>query len=248
MGIWNFKEWGINPDTQELTPKGRRYVTGATAVSGIAGLATGVIDAYSNSQVAKYQARIADMNAAAEEEAYRRDVQYMNEKAAREGWADYENMQDFADRQRLLSALSGSSGVGEERIMEDTYEKYRQEHETALRALNAQSFERWRGSQSAQLAYKTQSDVSKIMGKNWLLAGTLQGVSYATDNVKSSMAFFSDYYKWARENGKDVKVDTKPLSNEKSYTQKLPWLESNTKKKKTKQELMPWLPKNKSYI
>lgn len=248
MGNLRFANWGIDPETQQLTPKGRNAVTGITVGSGIAGLASGIMDAYSSSIAAKTQAQIASMNAAAEEEAYRRDIAYMNEKAAREGWAERENIEDFADRQRLLSSLSGSSGAGEERIIADTYEKSRQEHEVALRALNAQSFERWRGSQSAQLAYRSQAAVANIYGKNWLLKGTIQGVSNASDNVKSSMMFFNNYYKWARDNGKDIKVDEKPLSNEKTYTQKLPWLENSTKKTKSKKETMPWLPKNKSYI
>lgn len=232
--INNPLEGYINKDTQELTPSGKRFVGRSIAFSGLTGLATGIIDAYSNSLTAKSQAKIAEANAAAEELAYRRDMELLNEKAAREGWADYEDMKDFAERQKLLSSLSGSSGSGEERIVADTYEKYRKEHETALRGLNIQSFERWRGKEAARLQYGLEADMYRIEGSSPLLKGVLQGSIYGAENVKATTQFFSDYYKWARDN--NVKSDE-------NYTTSVP--KSN---KKSKTFIFPWTQKNKSYI
>lgn len=197
----------VNPDTQELTKSGKRFLTWDSSIGFATSLGSGIIDQYSQSIQAKSAARIAEINRAAEEAAYKREVEYMNEEAAKKGWAEYEDMEDFVERQRLLSSLSGSSGAGEERIISDTKEKYRQEHEAALRALNVQSYERWVGSQQRQLEYDLQSYSNRQSSRGWLLRGVSEGVQSGATVVKASTEFFSDYFKWARNNGKSIKSE-----------------------------------------
>lgn len=181
-------------DPQQGITTGQALTT--MGISAAIGTGFGILSGIENRQTLRIQRNILKMQADMERNAVVRELQYMNEKYAHEGWTRKAEMRAIMASQRVGMAASGfvSMSAGDARLLKDTHAKYEEAERAANDYLFKQAFEKTRGAEMKALQLKAQADQLAVQSKysvvSSALSGFAQGLNTGTQVVSMANTFY----------------------------------------------------------
>jgi hypothetical protein len=186
-----------------LTDKGinaRNTTTGMTsAINMIGGTWAGINLGKANKRVNNALAEVSDIQADIEIQKAKQEDLYSNEANALRGWGAARELRALKGAQSVSSAVSGTYGHGDQRIVADAENKAYMQQRDMLRALQLESFERIKGSKMRAAGLKGRARQYRLGAKRSVLIGGLSGAAKGLSDTSKYLSTMSTFWKKGSE-------------------------------------------------
>ena len=170
---------------------------GAMIVGAGIGAVFGFFTGMNNKSTYQHQANILKIQADMEREASVRELRYMNEKYAKEGWAKSQEMKKTLAAQNLAQGASGfaSKSSGDKRLEADTREKYAEAEREMNDYLFKQNFEKTLNTELKAEALRSQASQLAVHSKYAVINGVLAGFSSGLGTGAKAVSLANTFYR-----------------------------------------------------
>lgn len=186
---------GWTDDNGNLTNKGK-WGTGLTVggISLIGNTWAGINLGKGNKRVNNAMSAISDIQADMAIQKDKQEDLYSNEANALRGWGVARELRALKGAQAVSSAVSGSSGPGDERIVSDAENKAYMQQRDMLRALQLESFERTKSAKMQAIGLWGRAKQYRLAAKKavtiGMIGGAAKGIDYAMRNISTMSTFW----------------------------------------------------------
>lgn len=182
-------------DPQQGITTGQALTT--MGISAAIGAGFGILSGIENRQTLRIQRNILKIQAQMEREASVRELRYMNEKYAKEGWAKNQEMKNVLASQNLAQGASGfaSKSSGDKRLEGDTREKYAEAEREMNDYLFKQNFEKTLNTELKAEALRSQASQLAVHSKYAVINGVLSGFSSGLGIGTKAVSLANTFYR-----------------------------------------------------